>query len=433
MRGLRLLLIPLTVAPFALMIGLSGLIGRGIHTPMVVVDATGFGRPEQLIYEIIDIDRQLATQNTFTIPNEHPIPSEGYPGQVWQRIEHGDTVEWIFSHADGLTGQLIPRIAFTIPIEFDTAPGQFSVSQLWPEERWRAYVPSSGQILEASGGDPQARVLATLPTDARGGSRGVYWLDGGDRLALADAKGLTFMKLDGSEQKHVALDTQQLVFPSYSPDGKHMFVQSFEQMMSGTPVYDIPVYDAETLEVKATYTGRSPYWCEQHLTFLVEGDSGTPELHFADVGTEEMTRLPLDGITSSMQNLNSYGVWNVRDESCDVVMVNDGVRTWLILRENGMVILTDRAIVSEMNDTSLIYQVFPGVRDLEIRRVLLDGSEEPELLGTVRTLGQPITLFDGVKRGLYLRGVRLMLVDVASGTQTELAHRVSGRSFYLVP
>jgi hypothetical protein len=418
-------------AVFTLLIGAAGLIGRGIHTPMVVVDATGFGRPGQLIYEIIDIDRQLATQHTFTIANEHSIQTEGYPGQVWQRIEHGDTVEWIFSHANGLTGELNPRIQFTIPVEFDAAPGQFSVSQLWPEERWRAHIPGSGQILEASGGDPQARVVATLPADGLDGS--VFWLDGGEKLAVI-GDGLTFMNLDGSQRKHLALDTQEFVFPSYSWDEKYMFVQDYNITMSGPPVVEIPVYDADTLEVTSTYIGRSPYWCEQHIAFLAEGESDTPELHLADVGTGDVTRLPLDSITSSMNTLLSFPVWDQGIETCRAFMVMDGAQSWIILRETGEIIpVGTYASFTGIEDNALVYQVMSGANGLEIWRLRLDEPQEPELLSMLQTLGQPVTLFDGVERGLYLRGVRLMLVDVASGAQTELSSHVSGRSFYLVP
>lgn len=434
MKRIRLLLIPLSVVMFTLLLGVAILIGRGIHTPMVVVNATGFGRPEQLVYEIIDIDRQLSTYNAFMIPNALSIQADGYPAQVWQRNAQRDTVEWIFSHADALSGELIPRMKFTILGEFDTVPGQFSVTQLWPEERWRAYIPGSGQILEASGGDPQARVLATLPAEARGSSIGVYWLDGGDRLAMADANGLTFMKLDGSERKHLALETRASVYPSYSLDEKFMFVQSFNLIVSGPPVAEIPVYDVDTLEVKSTYIGRSPYWCEQHLAFLAEGKSDAPELHLADVGTGNVTRLPLDGVTSSMNTLLSFPVRDERGESCWAFMIIDGEKMWIVVRETGEVISIGSFVsFSRIEDNMLVYQAPAGISDLEIRRVSLDWPHHHELLGTVQTLRQPITLFDNYERGLYLRGVRLMLVDVASGTQTELAHRVSGRSFYLVP
>lgn len=434
MRRLRLLLIPLTLTLFTLMIGAAGLIGRGIHTPMVVVNATGFGRPEQLLYEVIDIDRQLATENAFTIPNDYSIEPEGNIGRVWQRIEHGETVEWIFSHADALTGKLIPRMTFTLPIEFDTNPGQFSVSRLWPEERWRAYIPGSGQILEASGGDPQARVLATIPTDGRGLVRSIFWLKGGQRLAISDAEGFTFMNLDGSERTHLARDTLQPGFPSYSLDGKSMFVQNYNFIVSGPPVAEIPVYDGDTLEVKSTYVGRSPNWCEQHLTFLAEGESGAPELHLADVGTDNVTRLPLDGVTSSTNTLFSFPVWDEHSESCRAFMIMDGAQMWIVLRETGELIPVGSYVsYSRIQDNTLVYQLPSGANGLEVWRIRLDSPSERELLGTHQTLGQPITFFDGFERGLYLRGIRLMLVDVPSGTQTELAHRVSGRSFYLVP
>lgn len=434
MKRIRLLLIPLSVVMFTLLLGVAILIGRGIHTPMVVVNATGFGRPEQLVYEIIDIDRQLSTYNAFMIPNALSIQADGYPAQVWQRNAQRDTVEWIFSHADALTGELIPRMTFTIPSEFDIAPGQFSVTQLWPEERWRAYIPGSGQILESSGGDPQARVLATLPTDGRGRVRPIYWLDGGERFAMGDAEGLTFMKLDGSERKHLALETRASAFPSYSWDKKFMFVQSFNLLVTGPPVADIPVYDADTLDVKSTYVGRSPYWCEQHLAFLAEGELDTPELHLADVGTGKVTRLPLDSVTSSLNNLISYPVGGERGAACRAFTVMGEEKMWIVVRETGEVISIGSFVsFSRIEDNMLVYQVPAGTSDLEIRRVSLDWPHHHELLGTVQTLRQPITLFDNYERGLYLRGVRLMLVDVASETQTELAHRVSGRSFYLVP
>ena len=186
--------------------------------------------------------------------------------------------------------------------------------------------------------------------------------------------------------------------------------------------------------MKATYAGRSPNWCEQHLTFLTEGESRAPELHLANVGTGDVTRLPLDGVTNSTNTLFSFPVWDERNESCWGFIIVDGAQMWFVLRETGEIIsVGSYASFSRIEDNTLVYQVPAGANGLEIWRMLLDNPNERELLATIQTLGQPITLFDGTKRGLYLRGVRLMLVDVPSGTQTELAHRVSGRSFYLVP
>jgi hypothetical protein len=251
---------------------------------------------------------------------------------------------------------------------------------------------------------------------------------------MFDAEGLTFMNLDGSERTHLALDTMQLVFPSYSRDEKFMFVQNYNLTIPGLPVAEIPVYDADTLEVKSTYVGRSPYWCEQHLVFLAEGESDTPELHLADVETDEVTHLPLDGVTSTSNSLFSFPIWDEHNETCRAFMIFSEGQMWVVLRETGELIpIGSYVSFSRIEDNTLVYQVSGGANGLEIWRVRLDRPSDRESLGTLKTLGQPVTLFDGVERGLYLRGVRLMLVDVTSGTQTELAHRVSGRSFYLVP
>jgi hypothetical protein len=236
------------------------------------------------------------------------------------------------------------------------------------------------------------------------------------------------MNLDGSERTHLPFKTTQPGFPNYSWNEQYMFVQSFEQMMSSTPVSDIPVYDAKTLEVTSTYVGRSPYWCEPHLTFLAEGESGEPELRLADVGTANVIRLPLDGVTGSLNNLFSFPVRDERGESCWALMIMDGGQMWIVLRETGEVIsIGSYASFNRIKDNALVYQAPAGANGLEIWRIRLDRPDERELLGTIQTLGQSITFFDGVERGIYLRGVRLMLVDVSSGTQTELSHRVSGQ------
>ena len=82
------------------------------------------------------------------------------------------------------------------------------------------------------------------------------------------------MNLDGSERKQLALETTSNVFPSFSWDEKYMIMQNYNYMIPGMPAVEIPVYDADTLEMKATYTGRSAYWCEQHLTFVAEDEAG---------------------------------------------------------------------------------------------------------------------------------------------------------------
>ncbi|MBK8138765.1 MAG: PD40 domain-containing protein [Chloroflexi bacterium] len=403
----------------------SVLIGRQSRAPIVAVLLFDI-RPEQLVYDLIDIDHGLASRRALTIPGSSysRIRFDVQPPLVLQALPVGESLDWTLNQLDLMHAALTPILRMSAlaspPVAIGTVQqsgGSVSI-----------YAPRDRLVYRSSLADPQATVVATAPQDVQS----VVWSPDWSRLVLSAIRSVTLVYMDGAQPVTLPPLGDVRMSPAWSPDGRYIVFSPQTSILN----YPIPVLNADTAAVIVTKAGRAPYWCADRLVYTTDRGGGMLEVRLTDAALDADQVILTRDLSAARPSERTLAARPLDKASCDWFMVSTfGGDTWLLHRESGMLHELGTGLVGllDVAPDSFIYWSEAG-RNTEIRRFTLDPSApRSDLLLTLDGRGATITRLEEGRGWIVLQATsELLHVDQDSGEGTLLTDTMV-RAYSVLP